>query len=110
MKVSMTSLLIRRDAMTNLPTVVPGHEVGLMRVVHGADNVQVVLERTGEFADLEPANEIERLSGKYGMDAVAKAYGEANPDRNVAQEMALHEFTETDKKSARADSKAPATA
>lgn len=81
--VALVALTITRDAMTKLPTTVAAHEVEVVKIVFGEDNVVVNNERAGTI-EVDPDHEGERLAGKYGQDAVQRAHGE-NFKGKVAQ-------------------------
>lgn len=74
-QVSMTALVITRDAMTILPRDVPTHEVEIAKAVFGEDNVEVIGLVEGQSVELDASLEHERLAQKYGPDAVQAAYG-----------------------------------
>lgn len=72
-------LTIRRDANTITPVQVPAYEKGLLGLIFGKENV----EDGGQvaFVELDPEQEYERLSAKYGQGPVAKFYGEDGGER-----------------------------
>lgn len=74
--VATVALMITRDAMTVLPTTVPGHEVEIQKAVFGEDNVEV-LEKQDDAApvEIDSEGEVTRLEGKYGNGALEGAYG-----------------------------------
>ena len=71
----LAALLITRDAMTILPSEVPEHEVPVAQAVFGEDNVEVQGVDESRVVTLDSSLEAERLAGKYGADALEKAYG-----------------------------------
>lgn len=73
--VPLISVQVRRDAMTMLPVAVPSHELRVLRVVHGKDNVYPSDIEAGSV-EIDPEKEAERLAGKYGLDKIVAAYGE----------------------------------
>lgn len=73
--IPLVAVMITRDAMTILPRELPEHELPVAQAVFGEDNVEVLGPVDDEAVKLDPATEAERLAGKYGPDAVEKAYG-----------------------------------
>lgn len=72
--VPLTTVLVTRDAMTKLPTDVPAHEIDILKLIFGEDNVFVQKEDVATV-DLDEANEGDRLASKYGQEAVVAAFG-----------------------------------
>ncbi|MGC4395998.1 hypothetical protein [Hydrogenophaga sp. T2] len=73
--IPLVALMITRDPMTILPREVPEHELPIVQAVFGEDNVEVQGAVEGASVELDPSQEAERLAGKYGTDALEKAYG-----------------------------------
>jgi hypothetical protein len=71
------ALSITRDAMTILPAIVPAHEVRILQVLHGTEHVARADEQPNEKHEIEPEDEVERLSMKYGQGVLEKAFGTA---------------------------------
>ena len=76
-------VLVRRDANTITPSMVPEYEFALLQELFGAENVQNVDRRrvdedgagtpVGTFVASE--DEYDRCSAKYGADVVEQIYG-----------------------------------
>lgn len=73
--VQMVAVMITRDAQTILPRDVPAHELPVLHAVFGEDNVQLQEGVNPGAVELDPANEAERLAGKYGTDALERTHG-----------------------------------
>ncbi|MBX3610389.1 MAG: hypothetical protein KF871_10895 [Hydrogenophaga sp.] len=73
--IPLVAVLITRDAMTILPRDLPEHELPIAQAVFGEDNVEVKGPVDGETVKLDVTQEADRLAGKYGADALEKAYG-----------------------------------
>lgn len=73
--VPIVALLVARDAMTRLPVTVPVHEVEIVKLIFGEDNVQVT-DEAADKTELDPSTEGERLANKYGTEPVIRIYGE----------------------------------
>lgn len=73
--ISLVAVMITRDAMTILPRDLPEHELPVVQAVFGEDNVQVLGPVEDQTVTLDSSLEAERLAGKYGTDALEKAYG-----------------------------------
>ncbi len=73
--IPLVAVVITRDPMTILPREFPEHELPVAQAIFGEDNVEVLGPVDGETVALDPASEAERLAGKYGTDALEKAYG-----------------------------------
>lgn len=91
MHITLVTATVTRDAMTHLPTHIPAHELPIVQAIFGEDNVQVTSEDAGTV-ELDPAEEGQRLVGKYGDAAVVKGYGE-NYKGAVAKACSSHEAT-----------------
>jgi len=65
---------VHRDITTTVQTQVPEHEIAILQTVHGESNIYPG-EKTGESAEIDVDKEFDRLSRKYGEDAVLEAYG-----------------------------------
>lgn len=65
---------VHRDITTTVQTQVAEHEIPILRVVHGDDNVYPG-EPTGAQTAVEASTEYDRLVRKYGDDPVREAYG-----------------------------------
>lgn len=65
---------VHRDITTTVQTQVPEHEIAILQSVHGESNIYPG-EKTGQSAELDIEKEFDRLSRKYGEDAVLEAYG-----------------------------------
>lgn len=81
--VPLLSVTVRRDANTITPVTVPPHELTILRAIFGKENVQEG-EQVG-VVELESTEEHQRLSAKYGMQRVAKIYGDDDGDRLTEQ-------------------------
>jgi len=96
-------LTIRRDANTITPIQVPAYEVPLVKHIFGKENV------TDESpapvgVELDPEGEYERLSAKYGAEAIAKFYGDDGGQR--LQELIAKALEAADKAAAKKPAKA----
>lgn len=78
-KVPMVEATVRRDANTIVTVAVPPYELTMMRQMFGKENVTEG-KAVGEI-EVEPANEHERLSAKYGAQKVVKVYGDDGGER-----------------------------
>lgn len=67
------NVMIRRDVAAQIPRTVRGHEVPLLRLVHGKSNVTIVSEQDVDEV-IEPGAEFERLCRVYGYDARKEAF------------------------------------
>ena len=72
--VATVALLVSRDAMTILPVTVPAHELEIQKAIFGEDNVEVREIETAPVV-ISVDEEVVRLVGKYGAQAVEAAYG-----------------------------------
>ncbi len=86
--IKSAAVQITRDAMTILPRTVGRHELPVLHAVFGEDNVQEIGEGDGPV-EIEPENEVARLSARYGEGAVEKAFG-ASPKSAIAKLLAEH--------------------
>lgn len=77
--VPLLNVTIRRDAMTITPVTVPPYELTLLRQMFGKENVTEG-DQAGVI-EVDPANEYERLSAKYGAAKVSKVYGDDEGER-----------------------------
>ena len=75
LKAPRIAVSVRRDASTITTTEIAAHELPLIRVIHGGENVTVAGDR-GEM-ELEPEQEYDRLCGRYSPDAVEQVFGKA---------------------------------
>lgn len=89
MNITLVTATISRDPMTRIPTTVPAHELEVVKILFGEDNVQVTSEDAGSV-ELDPSTEGERLVGKYGDGVVVKVFGD-NYKGAVARACSSHE-------------------
>ena len=73
-KVDHVQVSIRRDAYTTTDTAVLRHELPVLRLVHGKDNI-VEMDAVG-VSEVDPEREYSRLCDEYGFDNVSKVYGQ----------------------------------
>lgn len=85
--VAAVAVMISRDAMTNLPGIVPAHEVDIQKAVFGEDNVALLDSQPTDIFTIDPSQEAERLAQKYGGEAMEKAHG-VNFKSAIAKELA----------------------
>lgn len=85
--VAAVAVMISRDAMTNLPGIVPAHEVDIQKAVFGEDNVALLDSQPTDIFTIDPSQEAERLAQKYGGEAMEKAHG-VNFKSAIARELA----------------------
>ena len=82
MNIPTYAVHIRRDAMTTTVTTIPKHELEIAQAIFGLENVHNArYERIDEVGLGEPVgtfeqegDEMARLMGKYGEEAVSKIY------------------------------------
>lgn len=72
--VNAVSLMVRRDAMTNLPVSVPAYEGDILRLLHGEENV-VERDDKAQPVEIEAATEADRLDQKYGKGSMSALLG-----------------------------------
>lgn len=72
--IALIAVSVHRDITTTIAVSCPEHEIPLLQSVHGEDNI-FVGEPTGDCAGFDPETEHQRLSDKYGSDALRDAYG-----------------------------------
>lgn len=77
--IPLLNVTIRRDANTITPTTVPKHELAILRMMFGKENVQET--SVHGTVEVDPEGEHERLSAKYGAAKVTKVYGDDNGER-----------------------------
>lgn len=103
---AMARVLITRDN-TKTDKDVFAHEVDILRLIHGEENVEVYGTRDVEVVDFDPQTELDRLLrfyGKNGEEAVVAVYGrsparlaqavgvsmsKSDPHRNRTSEQAM---------------------
>lgn len=103
---AMARVLITRDN-TKTDKDVFAHEVDILRLIHGEENVEVYGTRDVEVVDFDPQTELDRLLrfyGKNGEEAVTAVYGrsparlaqavgvsmgKSDPHRNRTSEQAM---------------------
>lgn len=73
--VATVALLVTRDAMTTLPVTVALHELPIQQAVFGEDSVVVREDQVTAPVVISPGDEAARLEGRYGPEALEKAYG-----------------------------------
>jgi hypothetical protein len=78
--VPLLNVTVRRDANTITPTTVPKHELGILRMMFGKENVTETEASTATI-EVDTEGEHERLSAKYGAPKVNKVYGDDNGER-----------------------------
>lgn len=100
-QIATVALMVTRDAMTILPTLVPKHEFEIQKVIFGEENVQENDDQSEAGAtEIDLATESDRLEAKYGPGALEKAFG-ANYKGAIAR--AAKEFVVKPEKAADAD-------
>ena len=75
MLIKTTKVRIIRDEKTQIVTIVPAHEIPILKRVHGESNVYVVNTDTNP-RNLDPEEETERLMDRYGEAVVVRTFGE----------------------------------
>lgn len=77
--VPLVQVMVRRDANTITPVTVPPYELTMLRQMFGKENVNG--DTVAGQIEVEPADEFERLSAKYGAQKVVKVYGDDGGER-----------------------------
>lgn len=72
--VPLLLVAIHRDITSTPHCQVPEHEIPILKLLHGEDNV-FVREKTGANTALDLETELDRMHRKYGKEAVFDAYG-----------------------------------
>lgn len=75
MKVNCQRVLIIRDSKTKVSTSVPLHELQVLKVIHGTENIEELGEAAPRELDDDLDTEVERLISKYGSGAIGEAFG-----------------------------------
>lgn len=95
--------IVRRDAQTITPVVIPKHEAAILKEIFGDENVTV----GAAAGDWNPGEqEYDRLTRKYGPEVVARVYGtKASGGFDAAMERAngSEKTAKQDKKAAEKD-------
>lgn len=79
MLIQTIKLLCVRDSKTKIVTTVLAHEVPILKLIHGVENILPMEE--GNPCEVEPEDELQRLNQKYGSDVVTDAFGKLAGDR-----------------------------
>lgn len=69
------SATMRRDASSTCLAYVPAHELGILRHIFGAENVEHELMSPAMMLESTAAKEAERLSRKYDHEQVSAVFG-----------------------------------
>lgn len=77
--VPLIQVMVRRDANTTTRVTVAPHELTLLRQMFGKEHVNG--DQVVGTVELDPQNEAERLSNKYGAPKVVKVYGDDGGER-----------------------------
>jgi hypothetical protein len=80
MLVHTIKLSVKCNANTQIATEVAVHELEILRAIHGEGNIydengEQNFVNSGNFAEIEPVNELKRLLNKYPVDVVTEIFG-----------------------------------
>ena len=78
-EVPMVEVTVRHDANTITPVAVPPYELTMLRQMFGKENVTG--DKVVGSIEVEPDQEFERLSAKYGAQKAVKVYGDDGGER-----------------------------
>lgn len=82
-KVALLEVVVRRDAQTITPANVLPHELPVLHKLFGKENVNDATQ-VGTF-EVDPELEHERLSAKYGAEAIVAVFGDDGGERLAEQ-------------------------
>lgn len=75
MLIKTVRILCVRDSKTKISATVAEHELPILKLIHGEGNVIEQPDIATRPCEIEPEDEADRLSQKYGQEALFAAYG-----------------------------------
>ena len=75
MLIKTVRILCVRDSKTKISATVAEHELPILKLIHGEGNVIEQPDVATRPCEIEPEDEADRLSQKYGQEALFAAYG-----------------------------------
>jgi hypothetical protein len=87
--VAAVALTISKDTMTAIHREVPAHELNVLGVIFGKDNIAVD-DAAVDPIEINPDAEAERLTHKYGGDALERVFGK-NYEFSIPEAVLKHQ-------------------